>query len=295
MRELELFVALAEQRNFQRAASLCNLSASAASRAIRRLEQQVGGELFLRDNRSVELTPAGSLLLGYARDALSRWHQVQQQLKRQAEVPRGELRLFCSVTAVYSVLVDLLPGWREQYPEIELHVHTGDQAEAIPRVLAGREDLAIAAIPDVLPPKLAHLTLQVSPLRFIAPVMDCQVRRDLARGAGWSELPLIVPEHGLARERLDNWFAREGSRARIYAQVSGHEAVVSLVALGFGVGLVPELVITNSPLRQEIAVVSDAPRLEPFDISLVCLKRRLRDPLVVSLWQLAAAGNGQTK
>ena len=175
IKDMQLVVALAAERNYQRAAARCNLSPSAASRGIRRLEQQLGCELFIRDNRSVDITPAGEQFLAYARDAINRWGQVRQQVQASHATPRGELSLFCSVTAVYSVLVDLLPGWRESYPEIELHIHTGDQAEAIPRVLSGEEDLAIAAIPPDISARLAHLTLNVSPLRFIAPTMDCQV------------------------------------------------------------------------------------------------------------------------
>ncbi|MEH6550516.1 MAG: HTH-type transcriptional activator IlvY [Pseudomonadales bacterium] len=290
IRSLDLFISLAEQQNFGRAAKQCHLSPSAVSRTIKRLEQELGASLFERDNRRVALTRAGEQFLIYAREASVEWAKVVQSFKRQSSAPEGALNLYCSVTASYSVLAGMLPELRNKHPGIELHVHTGDQAMAVTRVVSGEDDLAIAAHPGQLPAKVEFKTLVQSPLRFIVPRTDCLVR-DMLNSDGsrdWSTIPMIVSESGLARERLDAWFMERGESASIYAQVSGHEAIVSLVALGFGIGVVPELVIAGSPLQDQIEIIEDAPILEPFDVGLVTLTRRLEDPLVRAFWQLAS-------
>ena len=73
LRQLKHFVVLAETLHFGRASDLCHISISAFSRGIRQLEDSLGVELFLRDNRSVALTHEGSLFLEYAREALGEW------------------------------------------------------------------------------------------------------------------------------------------------------------------------------------------------------------------------------
>ena len=62
----------------------------------------------------------------------------------------GDVRIYCSVTASYSFLFDILSRFRENHPRVEIRLHTGDPEEAIPRVLSGTEDIAIGARPDRL-------------------------------------------------------------------------------------------------------------------------------------------------
>jgi LysR family positive regulator for ilvC len=289
MRALRFFVNLAEELHFGRAATKSHLSPSAATRMVQRLESELGVALLERDNRSVTLTPSGQRFLDYARDALQRWQLLRRGFADSRAQPVGELRLYCSVTASYSVLAAILPEIRQRYPGIEIHVNTGDQALAINRVLAAQEDLAIAAHPGELSHKLDFCSLTRSPLVCIAPVIPCPARDalDARREIDWSAVPFIIAESGLARSRLEHWFRAHDLEPRVYAYVSGHEAIVSLVALGFGVGVVPRLVLENSPLQDKIEILAQGPRLPAFDIGLVARRQSLLDPLVRVVWELA--------
>ena len=85
----------------------------------------------------------------------------------------------------------------------------------------------------------------------------------------------------------------------IYAQVAGNEAIVSMVSLGFGVGLVPRLVTENSPLLDKIDFVDASPELTPFSVGLCTLRRKLTNPTIKAFWDLAARslseGKGQLR
>ena len=291
IRSLQLFVALAEELHFGRAAQFCHVSPSAATRTLQRLEAEVGATLLERDKRRVVLTRSGHEFLAYARDALQRWREVQSQLDSRHANPRGQLRLYCSVTAAYTVLATILPDVRSRYPDIEIHLSTGDQADALRRVREAHDDMAIAAHSGELPDGIAFHSLRYSPLVCIGPVIACQVRDQLVAGQAlaWDSVPLILPESGLVRSRLEQWFRQAQLVPRIYAYVRGHEAIVALVALGFGVAVVPQIVIENSPLRAQIAIHSPGPELTPFNIGLIARRSRLQDPLVRVVWELAAA------
>ena len=290
IRSLQLYVALAEELHFGRAARICHVSPSAATRSIQRLEADVGATLLDRDSRRVLLTPSGKAFLAYARDAIRRWSDMRVQLDPQQSSPRGKLRLYCSVTAAYSVLASILPKVRTKYSEIEMHLSTGDQADALWRVGEGQDDLAIAAHPGGLPDDIAFLSLQHSPLVCIAPRAGCNVAEQVVpgRSVGWNRIPVIMPESGLVRTRLEQWFREQQLEPEIYAYVRGHEAIVGLVALGFGVAVVPQIVLENSPLYEQIVLHSPGPELEAFDIGLIARRRRLEDPLVRAVWQLAS-------
>jgi LysR family positive regulator for ilvC len=77
-------------------------------------------------------------------------------------------------------------------------------------------------------------------------------------------------------------------KPNVYAKVAGHEAIVSMVALGSGVGIAPEVVVDNSPVRERIQSIAVGVELEPFDLGICMLSRRLHEPLMQRFWQIAA-------
>ncbi len=287
VRQLRHFVHLAEALHFGRASAAANLSPSALSRSIRQLEAELGAVLFDRDNRSVTLTRQGETFLAWARDVLTGWDVVRHTVQEQSGDLQGEVSLYCSVTASYSFLFELLGTLRRDHPRIELKLHTGDPEHAVARVRTGSEDIAIGARPDALPAGLAFKPIARSRLVFIAPAGEPRLR-DLGRRRRdprqWAATPMILPESGLARQRADQWFRELGVQPRIYAQVAGNEAIVSMVSLGFGIGVVPEIVLDASPLAGQVAVLRVTPALAPYEVGLFTLEKKLRSPLIQAFW-----------
>ncbi|MFT5720010.1 MAG: LysR family positive regulator for ilvC [Motiliproteus sp.] len=283
---LRQFLALAETLHFGRASELAHVSPSTLSRAIKQLELRVGVELFLRDNRRVSLTREGELFLDYAREALTQWELLRRRLSGDSGELQGEIGIYCSVTASYSFLYELLSAFRRNHPRIEIKLHTGDPESAIGRVQSGVEELTIAARPDTLPAGLAFKHIATSALVFIAPVRDPGVEPIEIPGSNqeWANTPMILSESGLARKRVNQWFKHKRIKPKIYAQVAGHEAIVSMVSLGFGVGVVPKIVLDNSPLAQQVRILAIQPELEAYQVGLFALEKKLKNPLIQAFW-----------
>jgi LysR family positive regulator for ilvC len=279
---LETFIKTAELQHFGRASRACNLSPSALTRTIQRLEEEVGQPLFLRDNRSVALTQAGRKLQAYARSAVEDWRHFQESLT-PGETISGALSLYASITAVYSLLPELLESYRTTYPDVQLELRTGAAEKAIEQVLSGEIDLAVAALPDQNRSRIAFMPLAETPLVFIAPKTP---GFDLPSQFTGTE-PLVVPQSGTARQRLDTWFRAKGLVPDIASEVSGNEALIAMVRLGTGIGIVPLLVLERSPFRNEVALMDKAPELEPYVVGLCSAKRNLKRPAVKAMWELA--------
>lgn len=286
-RQLRQFINVAETLHFGRASEASHVSPSALSRSIQQLEAEAGVRLFERDNRTVLLTHEGNLFLDYARDTLTQWDVIRHALMEEAGELHGQVSMYCSVTASYSFLFDLLSEFRRDHPRIEIKLHTGDPEHALSRVLAGNEDIAIGARPGTLPNGVAFKSMQTSPLVFIA----ARERREHVRLSGcepvadaWAKTPMILSESGLSRQRVDAWFGKLGIQPEIYAQVAGNEAIVSMVSLGFGVGVVPRIVLDNSPLIGKIRVLDICPELEAYDVGLFTLEKKLKSPLINAFW-----------
>lgn len=279
--DLQAFLHLTQTLHFGRAGDLSHLSPSAMTRTIQRLEAEIGTELFRRDNRRVTLTPAGRELKRYATDILLKWREALDHARRESGELRGEIRLYASVTACYTILPSVLSRFRSVYPSVGIALRTGDAASALRRVRTEDIDISVAALPDAIPTEIHAVVVADTPLVFVGPTVDGEVRDRVDRGIDrWDDVPLIVSEQGLARRRLEAWFRDRGLRPRVHAQVAGNEAILAMVSLGFGVGVVPELVLAKSPVRSAVQVIRDSPQLPSYRVAVVTLASRASSPII---------------
>lgn len=286
--KLLLFVKLAETQSFTRCAQQQHISASKLSRIIQAMEDELGISLFVRNNRHVALSKEGERFLRFAREQLSNWESIQSELQQSRGTLSGSISIYCSVTASYSFLYDMLTRFRSEHPLIQIKLHTGDPADAIEHVVNGLEDLAIAAKPEQLASSLSFKQFDRSPLVFITSHNDEQFEPLLLTDgpAAWSHVPMIVSERGLARERFNGWVSSQNISPTIYSEVTGNEAIVSMVSLGCGIGLVPKIVLDNSPLKNRVRELDIQPDIAPYEVGVCVQSKRLNNPLVNALWQM---------
>lgn len=283
---LKLFLHLAETLHYGKTSRACNISPSALSRQIQRMEDRIGRKLFERDNRTVELTEAGRHMQNYARTVLDGWQLLMDKLIDDKRPLTGEISIYCSVTASLSVLPALLKAFRTSYPDVHIRLQTGDAAAAIRKVLDGESDIVVSALQEKIPGTLAFKVLTETSLVFIAPKIPRPFSKTLGKEIDWSRVPLILSEGGLARRKVDAWFKKHRIKPNIYAQVSGNEAIISMVSLGCGVGVVPKLVIERSPLQKSVVILRHAPLIDPYSVGICIQKKKMNSPLVRAFWEI---------
>lgn len=288
IRSLTMFQHLSNSLHFSKTAAAYHVSPSTLSRSVQRLEQELGSQLLIRDNRSVLLTGEGKKLLTYADQQIAQYETLKQSLNQSQKELSGSLNIYCSVTASYSYLPALLEKFRRAHPNIDINLDTGDAADGIDQVKNQKVDLAIAARPDDIATSMHFQTIAAVPLAITAPTIRCAVKTALqAESVDWANLPIILPEHGVARKRFEQWFRQKYvGRPNVYAQVSGQEALVSMVALGCGIGLSPVVVVENSPVQDRIELLAGT-NIPPFDLGLCCFKKTLADPIVAEFMAMA--------
>ncbi len=245
--ELNAFVTLSKTLHFAHTAAEVNLSPSALSRLVSRLEEETGTALLDRNNREVSLTNAGKNFVEFAKKCLAERDDMLHSFKNQSGEIAGNLRVYASVTACYSIVPPFLKKLAELYPRIHLSIETGDPAGAILAVREDRADVAVAAIPDNGVSGLDSVPVRRTPLVFAAsaggPFADVKGSpQDII-----SSVPLILPKTGLARERFEEWIRSRNVHPIVAAETEGNEAIMALVQLGLGIGLVPQIVLTNGP------------------------------------------------
>ena len=232
------------------------------------------------------MTRAGQLFKKYAKNVLEKWQSLLDDLMTEKGTLKGEISLYCSVTASLSILPELLNVFRAAYPEVHIRLQTGDAGMAIQKVVEGETDIAVSALPEQLPKELMFKVLTETDLVFVAPKNTWEFSRSLKREIPWKKIPMIVSEHGLARKRIDTWFNKKKIQPNIYAQVAGNEAILSMVGLGCGIGVVPKLVFESSPLQKNISILDIKPALAPYAVGICIQKRKMKSRLVRAFWEI---------
>ena len=282
---LRLFLHLSRTLHFGRTSRECHISPSALSRTVQRLERDVGWPLLERDRRQAALTAEGKRFADHARETLERWDQLKDGLKDPTDTLSGTISIFASVTACQSFLPRLLAAFRQRHPDIHIALETGYAADALDMVDKGKVDVAVAALPDRVSSALVSRVLLYTPLVFVAPAFPGEVSRLVDRQPlPWPDVPIVLPAAGLARAQADRWFRRKRVRPKIYGEVTGSEAILSLVALGCGVGIVPRLVVDRSPLRADVRALDIEPPIGEFRVGLCTPKRKLTSPIIRAFW-----------
>lgn len=238
LRQLEYFVAVAEEQNFTRAAERVHISQSGVSAQIRRLEEELGAELFDRSARTATLTVAGKAALEHARTALAATGALAQAVGEVTGLIRGRLTVGMVVGCTLTPLFDALASFHRAHPGVELALLEDNSDRLVQAVRAGSVDLALVGTAATTPDGLEALTLVSERLVVAVPaghplaVADRVTLRDL----GGYPVICMPPGTGL-RTVLDRACAGQGLRPAIALEAGAADAVADLAARGLGVAV----------------------------------------------------------
>jgi DNA-binding transcriptional LysR family regulator len=247
LRHLRYFVAVAELRHFGRAAARLHMAQPPLSQQVRQLEAELGVELLRRTTRRVDLTAAGAAFAHRAREILAAVDVATVEAQRIGAGLEGRLVVGCVGSATYSLLPNLARTLREELPAVDISFRgemlVPDQATAL---LAGEIDLAL------LRPPVDHDGLVLTPLRrerLIVALPDGHrlAGRKRLRVADLRDEDFIV-HAGRGRSVMSGLVRRlcreAGFEPRVRQEVGETSTLITFVAAGLGVALVPEPVAT---------------------------------------------------
>lgn len=163
-RQLEYFIAVAEERHFTRAARRLRVAQSGLSASIRTLERDLGAELFIRNTRSVELTDAGRALLAEARHTIAGLTAAREAVAAVQGLLSGRL-VVGSLQCIGSLNVaELLARFHQAHPGVEIRLRQGSSTELTEQVRVGDVDVAFVSVPANPPAGVTFTPLGEEPM-----------------------------------------------------------------------------------------------------------------------------------
>jgi LysR family transcriptional activator of glutamate synthase operon len=237
--QLRYFVAVAERLHVTRAAEELHVSQPALSRAIRRLEQELDAELFLRDGGSLRLTDGGHTFLVHARRALAELDAGRRGLAESLSSEHGTVRLAFLHTLGAWLVPRLIVGYREVRPNVTYQLEQNGAGPMERALREGSIDLALTS-PRPDDADLGFHALMTEPLLIAVPPAHRLAGRRRVSLADMREDPFVVVRHGYGlRVTTDELCARAGFAPRISFEGEDVETLRGLVAAGLGVALLP--------------------------------------------------------
>lgn len=243
LRQLQYFIAVAEQGSVTRAAQNLSISQSSVTEAIKELEGDLGVELFERHPRGLSITHNGHQFLRHATKILASVSDARNAFSETKENSGGTLNIGVTSLVAGYVLSDLLARYRRACPGVEVSA-IEDNGSYLEHLLIGGElDVAVMVISNLRDRMaLQAEILETSPYRLWLPMGHPLVSADIISIADITKEPLIMLTVDEIEENTGKLLSALGARPHVAFRTRSVEAVRSLVATGAGVALLPDLV-----------------------------------------------------
>lgn len=259
LRQLEYFVAVAEEANFTRAAERVHISQSGVSAQIRQLERELGAELFDRSSRTATLTTAGASALEHARAVLAAANSVTQAVGEVTGLIRGRLVVGMVIGCTVTPLFDALAAFHTAHSGVEIVLLEDSSDRLIDGVRTTNIDLALIGTPTATPPDLHALTIVSERLVAAVPAGHPLTSRRQLTLADLTAHPIVCMPTGTGiRAVFDQTCAATGITPRIALQASAADAIADLAARGLGVAILSESMAARYNDRLRALPITDA-------------------------------------
>ncbi|MFT4020874.1 MAG: LysR family transcriptional regulator [Acinetobacter sp.] len=237
--DLKLMLHIHQTGSITQAAEHSAISLQAASERLKKLEQQCGTALFLRQYSGVSITPAGLVFVQHAKKLLEQKHQLEQDMQRFTQLKSESLVLWCNSSAQSEYLPMLLPQFLMQHPHINIDLHEAESSEIVEALSNHTAQLGLVSSFF----NTAHLQTQAfshDPL-----VLICAKTHDLAKVTQLDLVTVLshefigLKQHHSLQKAIENQAKSLGFQIQYRLRLPNFSAIAEVVAKGVGIAIIP--------------------------------------------------------
>jgi LysR family transcriptional regulator, cell division regulator len=243
--DLKYFIELSKTLHLTRAAERLALTQPTLSHSLKRLESEIGCELFVRSKKGLKLTAAGEKLQGSASDLLNRWEELKSSALGDVELEQGVIKIGCHTAVAQYIFKEIIPEFLKKYPKIQIQLVHGLSRHMTEQVVSSQIDVAFAVNP------VEHPDLIIKEI--------CQDEVCLWKAKGClNEDVLFVDANLLQSQNILSKLQKKGHFFNRVIESTSLEVISNMVANRAGYGIVPTRVVKQYE-ESKLEKVKDSP------------------------------------
>lgn len=245
MQQVRYFVALAELRNFTRAAEACNVTQPAFSRAIQQLEHEMGGPLVNRERGNFHLTELGRMMLPYFSQIEERARSARDLARAATRLETGRLRIGAMCTIGAPVLAELILRFRASHPGVAITMIEDEAPRMLEMLEKGELEVAVVGVPEELPDTLHHLPIFEERFVVLLPPNHRLVAKNPVRCADLHGEPYVNRSQCEVHSMVAKDLYKRGIEPVMVFSSPRDTWVQGMIKAGLGFGFFPEYAVTD--------------------------------------------------
>lgn len=238
--DLELyrvFYIVAKHKHMTKASEELHISQPAISQSIKKLEEQLGGTLFLRSNKGMELTEEGKMFFEYVKGALELIRNAENEFTSFKDLSKGEIKIGCSTTLTKLILLDVLKKFHFDYPNINIDITNDLTSNLITDLKLGKLDFVIFNESNVKETNLKLKKIKELKQGFI--YNSLFYKDEINNFEDLNHYPLILQkEESNSRKLLDHIALNNNMKLLPKMEVVSQELIAEFTNIGLGIGFV---------------------------------------------------------
>jgi DNA-binding transcriptional LysR family regulator len=243
--DLKYFIELSKTLHLTRAAERLALTQPTLSHSLKRLESEIGCELFVRSKKGLKLTAAGEKLQGSASDLLNRWEELKSSALGDVELEQGVIKIGCHTAVAQYIFKEIIPEFLKKYTKIQIQLVHGLSRHMTEQVVSSQIDVAFAVNP------VEHPDLIIKEI--------CQDEVCLWKAKGClNEDVLLVDANLLQSQNILSKLKKKGHFFNRVIESTSLEVISNMVANRAGYGIVPSRVVQQYE-ESKLEKVKDSP------------------------------------
>ena len=265
--DLELyrvFYVVAKNKHMTKASEELHISQPAISQSIKKLEEQLGGTLFLRSNKGMELTEEGKMFYNYVKGALELINNAENEFTSFKDLSKGEIKIGCSTTLTKLILLDVIKKFHSDYPNINIDITNDLTSNLINDLKLGKLDFVIFNESNIKETNLKLEKIKELKQGFI--YNPEFFKDDISNFEDLNKYPLILQKEESNSRKLLNHIALENNTKLITKMdVVSQELITEFTNIGLGIGFVIiDLATRNCKNLKELTINKKIPNIQVY-------------------------------
>ena len=270
-----IFYVVANNLNITKAASELNISQPAISKSIKSLEEQLGGQLFLRTTKGVVLTKEGENFYKYIKQAIEFISSAENNFTDAINLETGTIKIGISTTLTKEFLIPYLKTFHKKYPKIKIEIATDTSNVLFTKLRNGLIDIIILNLTDKDYGSDIEI-IKTSTITNCFVTSDNSLKNKVLSIKDLNKYPLILQaKPSNAREFIDNFAKKYNTVLKPDIELSSYTLVSEFVKIGFGIGLVTKEYIKNELKNNELYEIKLEEKMPKRHIGIAISKNHL--------------------